>query len=281
VTFSIVARQGDALGVAVASKFLAVGALVPACRARVGAIASQAFANLSYGPRGLDLLASGSSARDVVQRLTSQDELREQRQVGVVDASGGAATFTGSECFDWAGGLTGDGWAAQGNILTGPGVVDALGITFGKTEGDLATRLMAALRAGDEAGGDRRGRQGAGLVVVSPGGGYGGTTDVAVDLRVDDHPDPVGELARLLDLHRLYFSKPAPEDLVDIDAALAIEMQRLLNAAGHAVKESGTYDEETAKALADFAGWENLEERVVSGARVDRHILDALRSKTS
>jgi uncharacterized Ntn-hydrolase superfamily protein len=281
MTFSLVARQGDALGVAVASKFLAVGGLVPACRAGVGAIASQAFANLSYGRRGLELLASGLSARDVVARLTADDEMREQRQVGVVDAAGGAATFTGAECFEWAGGRTGDGWAAQGNILAGPDVVDALGVAFEAAEGDLAARLTAALRAGDEAGGDRRGRQGAGLIVVSPGGGYGGTTDVAVDLRVDDHPDPVGELARLLDLHRLYFSKPKPEDLVDIDGALANEIQKLLNAAGHAVNQTGTYDEATAKALAAFAGWENLEERLVEGARVDRHIIDALRSKTT
>lgn len=279
MTFSIVARDGDTLGVAVASKFLGVGGLVPACRAGVGAIASQAFANLTYGPRGLDLLASGLSADEVVKELTADDGLREQRQVGVVAASGTSASFTGLECFDWAGGRAGEGWAAQGNILTGPDVVDALAATFEATPGDLATRLLAALRAGDEAGGDRRGRQGAGLIVVSPGGGYGGTTDVVVDLRVDDHPNPVTELARLLDLHRLYFSKPTAEDLVEVDAALAEQIQELLTASGHAVAPTGVYDEATAKALADFAGWENLEERLVDGPRIDRHILDALRSK--
>lgn len=280
MTFSIVARDGDALGVAVASKFLGVGGLVPACRAGVGAIASQAFANLSYGPKGLDFLARGMSAEEAVKNLIADDALREQRQVGVVAATGTSASFTGLECFDWAGGRAGEGWAAQGNILTGPDVVDALATTFEAASGDLATRLMAALRAGDEAGGDRRGRQSAGLMVVSPVGGYGGTTDVVVDLRVDDHADPVAELARLLDLHRRYFSKPTAQDLVEIDDVLAKEIQDLLNASGHKVAQTGVYDEATVKALADFAGWENLEERIVEGARVDKHILDALRTKS-
>jgi len=274
-----VARDGDALGVAVASKFLAAGALVPWARAGAGALATQAYANLSYGPRGLDLLAAGTGAADVIAGLTGSDELAAQRQVGVVDAGGGAATFTGGECMDWAGGRTGDGYAAQGNILTGPETVDAICETFEGAGGDLAGRLLAALTAGDRAGGDRRGRQAAGLIVVSPAGGYGGTTDVVVDLRVDDHHDPCVELARLLDLHHLYFDKPTDADLIDLDDALVREIQTRLRALGDDLAPSGTYDPSTQRALERFAGWENLEERLVDGARLDRHILDALRAR--
>lgn len=279
MTFSIVARDGDALGVAVASKFLAAGALVPWARAGAGALATQAYANLSYGPNGLALLSEGISAHDVIATLTGPDEMISQRQIGVVRADGDAATFTGNECMDWAGGRTGAGYAAQGNILTGPETIDAMCEAFESTAGDLAARLLAALTAGDHAGGDRRGRQAAGLIVVSPAGGYGGTTDVVVDLRVDDHADPCGELGRLLDLHRLYFDKPAPEDLIDLDAPLIAEIQRRLAALDEAVPESGTWDEATRRAMDRFAGWENLEERLVDGPRLDRHILDALRAR--
>lgn len=266
MTFSIVARDGDAFGVAVASKFLAAAALVPAAKAGAGALATQAFANLAYGPDGIAMLERGASAAEVTAALTAADEGRAQRQLGVVDARGGAATFTGNECNDWAGGRTGDGYAVQGNILTGPGVVDAMCAAFESAAGPLADRLVAALQSGDAAGGDRRGRQSAGVLVVSPSGGYGGTTDVVVDLRVDDHPDPCTELARLLGLHHLYFDKPLPEDLIAIDDALAEEIAERLAALG--------YD-----SLDRFAGVENLEERLVDGARIDRHVLDALRSR--
>lgn len=271
--------MGDAVGVAVASKFLAAGALVPWARAGAGALATQAYANLSYGPQGLDLLARGLTAADVVSHLTGPDAMAAQRQVGVVRADGDAATFTGEECMDWAGGRTGDGYAAQGNILTGPETIDAMCQTFQTADGDLAARLLAALAAGDRAGGDRRGRQAAGLIVVSPAGGYGGTTDVVVDLRVDDHADPCGELARLLNLHRLYFDKPAPEDLIPLDAALVTELQQRLAALGYEVAATGDYDDPTRRAIERFAGWENLEERIVDGLTLDRHILDALRAR--
>lgn len=279
MTFSIVGRMGDALGVAVASKFLAAGALVPWAQAGAGALATQAFANLSYGPNGLDLLRGGRAAADVIAELTAPDAMAAQRQIGVVRADGDAATFTGAECMDWAGGRTGDGYAAQGNILTGPETIDAMCDAFESAGGDLAARLLAALQAGDRAGGDRRGRQAAGLIVVSPAGGYGGTTDVVVDLRVDDHPDPCTELARLLDLHRLYFDKPTAEDLIPIDATLATEIQRRLAAQGYDVAATGDYDQATHRALERFAGWENLEERLVDGPLLDRHILDALRAR--
>jgi uncharacterized Ntn-hydrolase superfamily protein len=279
MTFSIVARDGDAFGVAVASKFLSVGALVPWARPGAGAIATQAYANISYGPRGLDLLADGCSAGRVVELLTGPDDERDQRQLGVVDAEGNAASFTGRECIDWAGGTIGEGYSAQGNILASPAVVTAMAEVFENTGGDLATRLIGALAAGDAAGGDKRGRQSAALLVVSPAGGYGGTTDVVADLRVDDHRDPVRELARLLDIHRVLFTKPGPEDLVALDDALRDEIAAALVTTGYA--SEGVDETELAKSLERFAGWENLEERIVSWGSIDRHVLAALRDGAS
>ena len=275
MTFSIVARDGDAFGVAVASKFLSAGALVPWARPGAGAIATQAYANISYGPRGLDLLSDGRSAERVVELLTGSDDEREQRQLGVVDAEGNAASFTGAECIDWAGGSIGEGYAAQGNILAGPAVVTAMAEAFESTAGDLAGRLLAALAAGDVAGGDRRGRQSAALLVVSPAGGYGGTTDVVADLRVDDHKDPVRELARLLDIHRVLFTKPGPDDLLPLEGPLRDEVVSALVATGYAA--AGAAENALAKALERFAGWENLEERLVGWGKIDRHVLAALR----
>ncbi|GAC1415812.1 MAG: DUF1028 domain-containing protein [Actinomycetota bacterium] len=278
MTFSIVAKDGEFFGVAVASKFLAAAALVPACRAGAGALATQANANLSYGPSGLLLLADGLSASDVIAKLTAADEQRAHRQLGVVDSNGNAATYTGDECMDWAGGRTGSGYTTQGNILAGPHVLDAMCEAFEAGNGTLDRRLLAALTAGDQAGGDRRGRQAAGVIVVAPNAGYGGTTDVVVDLRVDDHESPCTELARLIELHHLYFDKPTEQDLVPVDAH---EIQRLLRALGYEVGEAGTYDARTRKSLEQFAGWENLEERLIDGNRIDRHILEALRTRTA
>jgi uncharacterized Ntn-hydrolase superfamily protein len=277
VTFSIVARDGDSFGVAVASKFLASGALVTWARAGAGAIATQAHANVAFGPRGLELLADGRSAEEVVDLLTGPDADRQQRQLGIVDAQGNAASYTGSECIEWAGGSIGDGYAVQGNILAGPSVVGAMAEAFERTGGDLAARLASALAAGDGSGGDRRGRQSAAVLVVAPAGGYGSTTDVVVDLRVDDHRNPVRELSRLLDLHRVIFSKPTKEDLVRVDAELAAEIAEALVALGHLEPQSGRKAQRAA--LERFAGWENLEERLVAGQRVDRHVLEALRRK--
>jgi len=199
-TFSIAGYDpatGD-LGVAVASKFLAVGSVVPFARAGVGAIATQAFANTSYGPRGLELLRRGLSPDEVIRRLTRDDPQREQRQIGVVDMKGRAATYTGKSCIRWAGGIAGKHFAAQGNILTGEAVVKAMANTFQRTSGELAVRLLTALEAGEKAGGDARGKQSAALLVVRKGGGYAGFDDRYIDLRVDDHPDPIPELRRLL-----------------------------------------------------------------------------------
>ncbi|MFI6763427.1 DUF1028 domain-containing protein [Micromonospora sp. NPDC050417] len=280
MTFSIVARSDDGRfhGVAVASKFLAVGALVPAAEAEVGALATQAHANLAYGPQGLALLRTGLGAADVIAGLTAADSGRASRQLGVVDAEGGAATYTGPDCHDWAGGQAGDGWAAQGNILVGPEVVDAMRDAWlgGDARRRFAERLLDALRAGDEAGGDRRGRQSAALLVVARRGGYGGGTDVVIDLRVDDHADPVSELARLLDVHVMLFEKPDPATLLDLTGELATEVAALLTAAGHAPAEAG--DAAVDAALADWAGVENLEERMVPG-RIDPVVLSHLRSR--
>ena len=275
MTFSIVARDGDAFGAAVASKFLAVGALVPWARPGAGAVATQAYANISYGPQGLELLGLGRSAEEVVQILTGADADREQRQLGVVDAAGNAASFTGGECITWAGGTIGEGYAVQGNILAGSSVVESMAEAYERTEGDLAARLVAALGAGDGVGGDRRGRQSAALLVVSPNGGYGGTTDIVADLRVDDHAKPVRELARLLEIHRMLFTKPTEEDLLPLKGALEKEVTAALVATGYVAKRASA--EERRKALERFAGWENLEERIVEGPRIDRHVLEALR----
>jgi uncharacterized Ntn-hydrolase superfamily protein len=273
MTFSIVARgaDGTSFGVAVASKFLAVGAAVPAAEAGIGAIASQAYANLAYRSEGLAQLRAGRSAQLTLDTLVATDDKRESRQAGIVDAAGAAATFTGNECNPWAGGVTGDGYAIQGNILIGPEVVVAMEQAWlgSGPNGPLARRLLAGLTAGDDAGGDRRGRQSAALLVVSPEGGYGGGSDVLADLRVDDHAAPVVELARLLDLHDLYFGEPDPDTLLDLEGDLAAEVRALLARRGFA-------DDDIDTALAAWAGIENYEERLVAG-KIDPLVLAKLR----
>ena len=283
MTFSIVAwdprpESEPEWGIAVASKFLAVGGVVPYAAVDAGAIATQAFANLSYGPDGLEQLQGGASASEVITRLTDADAQAATRQVGVVDAGGEAAAFTGRECFEWAGDVQGDGFTCQGNILAGPQVLEAMSRAFSTTDGDLVARLLAALGAGDEAGGDRRGRQSAALLVVRRGGGYGGATDVAVDLRVDDHPAPVTELARLLDLHKLLFPRPEDLSFIPVDDALAQELRRLLAALGHEVETAGGYDADLRDALFAFVGTENLEERWTDEAAIEQKVLEHLRA---
>jgi uncharacterized Ntn-hydrolase superfamily protein len=281
MTFSIVGTDGTAWGVAVASMFLAVGAVVPAARAGVGAIATQSYANLAYRPDGLALLSNGSSAQQTLDALTSADDQRSQRQAGVVDGSGRAATFTGEDCHTWAGGVAGDGYAIQGNILTGPDVVEDMQRAWLATDATqpLSRRLLAALAAGDAAGGDKRGRQSAALLVVTPDGGYGGGSDVFADLRVDDHPDPVPELSRLLDIHDRLFGKADEADLIDITDEVGTEVAGLLATvgfppAGHDLTSVGL-------ALADWAGVENLEERIVPSPQMDPVVLEVLREKAA
>jgi uncharacterized Ntn-hydrolase superfamily protein len=275
MTFSIVARSADghSHGVAVASKFLGVGAYVPAAAAQVGALATQSYANLAYRVQGMALLSTGACAADVVAGLTAADPGRTQRQLGVVGSKGGGATYTGTECHQWAGGLAGDGYAIQGNILVGKQVVVAMAEAWAASDpaAPLARRLLAALLAGDRAGGDRRGRQSAALLVVAKGEGYGGTSDIVADLRVDDHIDPVPELSRLLDLHTLYFGRPDPATLLDLTGPTADEVRAKLAALGH---RHGDLD----AALGSWAGVENLEERLVPGL-IDPLVLAHLRAE--
>jgi uncharacterized Ntn-hydrolase superfamily protein len=252
-------------GVATQSKFLAVGSVVPWAAPEVGAVATQSYANPRYGPDGLALLRDGLSAEEVVQRLTAADEDREVRQLGVVDGEGRAATFTGSGCHAWAGGRTGDAYTAQGNILVSGATVDALATTFEASGGSpLVERLLDCLDAAEAAGGDRRGRQSAALLVVERDGGYAGLSDSLVDLRVDDHEDPLGELRRIHRIHDMLFGKTPREEWIAVDDALRAELDELLGRVGH-----GT--------LAEWAGVENLEERVDGESEIDPVVLARLR----
>ena len=271
MTFSIVARSddGESWGVAVTSKFLAVGSAVPAAVAGVGAVATQADANVAYKGLALAHLDTGATASEVVQALIEQDEGRDHRQLGVVDAAGGAAQYTGHQCLEWAGGLTGDGYAVQGNILVGPEVIEAVEEHWlAHPDTPFAQRLVDALQAGDSAGGDRRGRQSAAVLVVRDGAGYGGLDDIAVDLRTDDHEDPCGELARLLELHELYLTASTDEEKVPIDAELRRELDDFAEAGGHR----------------DFHAWvgtENYEMRVDPGLDwIDQRILAIVRQES-
>lgn len=281
-TFSIVAfdpSNGD-LGIAVESKFLSVGAVVPWAQTGVGAIATQSWANTSYGPRGLRMLKQGLTPKRVGAKLVGSDKDARQRQFGIVDARGRAFTYTGERCFDWAGGRIGKNYAAQGNILAGARVVDALAETFEAVHGDLASRLVAALAAGQAAGGDKRGQESAALLVVRKKGGYAGFNDRYIDLRVDDHPQPIDELKRLLDLHQLYLGKSKPEDILSIDAKIAQELQSMMQSRGYySGALSGQWDETTRKAFREFAGVENLEDRLLDGPRIDRVVLTFVREK--
>jgi uncharacterized Ntn-hydrolase superfamily protein len=279
-TFSIVAYDPSeyAWGIAVASKFPAVGSVVPWARAGAGAVATQSHANTSFGPRGLDLMEKGASAQQALQALIADDPQKELRQVGMVDNQGGAATYTGSACHDWAGGLTGNGYAIQGNILAGENVVKAMEATFVSQSGSLVTRLFQALLAGDRAGGDRRGRQSAAIFIVKPQGGYGGFNDRWIDYRVDDHDDPVLRLGELLELHELYFGESPIEDRVQLKGQPLSRLQSLMHRLGYYQGEThGQYDPATRSALVSFIGNENFEERFdAENGVIDRPVLDYL-----
>jgi uncharacterized Ntn-hydrolase superfamily protein len=273
-TFSIAACDLEAAqwGVATQSKFLAVGSVVPWAEPHVGAIATQAYANPRYGPEGLALLRDGLSAEETVERLTSADEGRAHRQLGVVDAQGRAETFTGASCMDWAGGIAGACFAAQGNILVGEETVTALAETFTATAGrPLADRLIECLTAAQAAGGDRRGQQSAALLVVERNGGYAHLSDTLVDLRVDDHVAPIEELARLYDAHSLLFGKTPEGDWIELDDELRAEVHARLRTLG--------YDGDFENAFSTWAGAANLEERIDGAERIDPVVLAELRSQ--
>ena len=273
-TYSIAACDLDAgqWGVAVQSKFLSVGSVVPWAEPGVGAIATQAYANPRYGPNGLALLREGKSAQEAVDELTAADDGREQRQLGIVDGKGRAATFTGGECYEWAGGRTGEGHAAQGNILVSAETVDALAETFEGSRGKpLADRLLDCLAAAQAAGGDKRGQQSASLLIVERDGGYAQLSDIVVDLRVEDHERPIEELARIYRLHQAIFGETPRDQWIQVDDTLAQEMSERLAKLG--------YVGELEDAFLRWAGNENLEERVDGIVAVDPVVLEELRSR--
>jgi uncharacterized Ntn-hydrolase superfamily protein len=255
-------------GVGVQSKFLAAASLVPWAEAEVGALATQAYVNARYGPQGLALLRDGATAEEVVEQLTGADEGRAERQLGVVDAAGRGATYTGGDCPEWAGGRAGRCYAAQGNILASADVVEEMASSFERSEGrPLAERILDALDAAQGAGGDRRGQQAAGLLVVRRDGGYAGLSDLVVDLRVDDHERPLAELRRIYGLHRELFGETPRDQWIPVDDELRRELDERLARAGY-------------ERLEDWAGVENLEERVDGEDAIDPVVLDALRRRT-
>jgi uncharacterized Ntn-hydrolase superfamily protein len=277
MTFSIVGcdLQEQTWGVAVASKFPAVGAVVPFAQASAGAVATQSFANTSFGPRGLEMMAGGLSAQKTLDQLLVEDADRDLRQLGLVDSQGGSATFTGSGCFPWAGGATGEGYAIQGNILAGGRVVPAMEKAFLKTEGNLPVRLYAALSAGDRAGGDKRGRQSAAIYVVKPQGGYGGYLDRWIDYRVDDHEHPVRRLGELLEMHELYFGKSPQSQRVLIKGKVLDQITAILKRHGYLKRNTAFI-----YAFNEFVGNENFEERADPAAEwIDRPVLKYLLKK--
>jgi uncharacterized Ntn-hydrolase superfamily protein len=296
-TFSIVAvdpATGD-VGVVVQSKFPNVRPIIPWAEAGVGAIATQSYVNVSYGARGLALLRNGASAEEALRILIAHDPKRESRQVGILDAQGNAASWTGGECFDWAGGIaggtsggkgvviTGKGFAAQGNTLVGRETVEVLARTFEETPGSLSDRLVAAIVAAAKAGGDRRGEESAALLVKRKGAGYDGTTDDLVDISVYDHPHPLQELERLYRLHKLYYFRTEAKNLIPIEPALCAELQGILGNKAYQGPTfydgpvNGVFDAKTKKALQDFMGWENYDVRIRDDDQIDREVLDDIR----
>lgn len=300
-TFSIVAIDPDNgdVGVAVQSKFPNLRPVVPWAEAGVGAVATQSMANVSFGPKGLTLMRNGATAEEALRILIANDSARESRQVGLVDAKGNSATWTGSECFDWAGGVAGEHWAgrsvivagkgfaAQGNILVGKPTVEAIAKTFQSTKGSLADRLVAAIVAGGKAGGDRRGEQSAALLVKRKGAGYDGTTDDYIDISIYDHVTPLKELERLYQLHKLYFFRSDPRNLIPVDVAICKELQTIFKDKAYKGQEfyagpiNGIFDAATKKSLDDFMGWENYDVRIRQDLLIDKEVLDDIRKNYS
>jgi len=282
-TFSIVAfeRETATWGVAVQSRFISVGSVVPYAEAGAGAIATQALCNVAYGPDGLALLRKGLSAPDVVRRLTEADSGRDERQLGIVDAQGGSASFTGTKCMEWAGHETGDGFACQGNILFGPGVVRAMARTYESAGGDILDRLLAALAAGQREGGDRRGMQAAALYVVRKGGGYMGGNDRWVDLRVDEHPSPIEELKRIFQIYDMTnLSREDPATLLVIEGDVARGLQHDLSVLGYYTgRLTGAWDATTQAAFTRFLGEHNFENKERTDGKVWPSIVRYLKER--
>ena len=281
-TYSIAAVDPDSqeVGVAVQSKFLAVGAVVPWVQAGVGAVATQAWANTGYGPKGLALLQKGLDPTQVIEQLTVEDDGRDRRQVGVVSITGTAAAYTGKSCTHWAGHVAGEYFSCQGNILVGAPVVECMADAFAHTKGDLSQRMLAALDAAQSAGGDARGMQSAALVVEKPGGGYGGFNDRFIDLRVDDHPEPLQELRRLLQIHRLYFYPTDPQRRMRMDAPVVTQIQHILTMRGfYTGPVHGNLDQDTRRALDSFMHRENFEGRIQAEPWLDGEVYEYMLSR--
>jgi uncharacterized Ntn-hydrolase superfamily protein len=279
MTFSIVGfdPKTKELGIAVQSKFLGVGSVVPWAKAGVGAVATQSYANTTYGPKGLELMEGGKNAQETLDALTSEDEQAEFRQAGIVDAQGNAATFTGEKCYDWAGGVTGQYFAAQGNILVSEETVQAMAKTFESTEGTLAERLLKALDAGQDAGGDSRGMQSAALLVVKEKGGYAGYNDRFVDLRVDEHPDPIKELIRIYELQQLYFAPTKEENILEIQGEVRTELISQLNRHGYLDNTTEVNDETLFQSLTTYIHTENFEGREQEQGKIDLEVLSYMK----
>ncbi|MFB3161125.1 DUF1028 domain-containing protein [Neobacillus sp. 179-J 1A1 HS] len=278
MTFSIVGYDPveKEWGIAVQSKFLGVGAVVPWAKASAGAVATQSYANTAYGPKALELMEQGKSAQETLELLLAEDPEKEMRQVGLIDASGNPATFTGKECYDWAGGMTGTHFAAQGNILVDEKTVQAMAQVFTETEGPLADRLLAALDAGQEAGGDSRGKQSAALYIVKEKGGYGGFNDRYIDLRVDDHPDPIKELIRIYQLQQLYFAPSKPERIAAIEGEIKDQLIHHLKRLSYLSDEPKSNDG-IFRALTAFIHTENFEMREQSSGFIDLEVLEFMK----
>lgn len=282
-TFSIIGFDpvSGELGIAVQSKFLGVGAVVPWAKAGVGAVATQSFANTAFGPEGLALLEAGWKPAEVVEKLLENDPDRELRQFAVMNAAGDTAAFTGKECYHWAGDRKGVNCSAQGNILVSEETVQALTETFEQTDGPLAERLIASLDAAQAAGGDARGKQSAALFVVQEQGGYGGYNDRKYDLRVDDHKEPIKELKRIYELHQLYFSSPAAEDLLVLEGEMLIEVEKMLIEEELLDNIHDSYDDEVKQALRTYFMRENFEERWQEDNKIDPAVLTFMRAGSS
>jgi len=287
MTFSILGldpERGE-LGIAVQSKFPGVGSIIAHGRAGVGVIATQAFANPDHGDAGLDLLALGAEPADVLEILTRRDENQAQRQIAVLDPAGRQAQFTGAEVLEWdgwAGSASGRACLAHGNSLTSETVVTGMVGAFETTQGDLATRLMTALAAGQAAGGELRGQQSAALLVVKQGGGYGGRSGRHVDISIYDHDQPITELQRCYELHRLSYFPSDPDKLVPIDKETARELKDLLARQGYLKvkgKPTGTWDQKAIAAMQRFMGVENYDNRIRDDALIDLEVLADIRAR--
>ncbi|KAA0563084.1 DUF1028 domain-containing protein [Bacillus sp. CH30_1T] len=276
MTYSIVGYDPEEKewGIAVQSKFLGVGSVVPFAKAGVGAVATQSYANTSYGPHALQLMEEGKTAEEALDIITKDDPERPLRQVGLIDAGGNPATFTGEGCYDWAGGQTGKHFAAQGNILVDENTVKAMAETFESTTGSLAERLLHALDAGQEAGGDSRGMQSAALLVVKESGGYGGFNDRYIDLRVDDHASPIKELKRIYLMHQLYFKESEPGRVVLLEGEIHDDLERELTRLGYAKERQSLH-----QSLKDYLHTENFEMREQDENYIDLDVLDYMKKQ--